>query len=339
MKRTLSLILSVLCLAGSLVRPAAAQDAQPVVRAILFWQAGCPHCEETLTQTIPPLREKYGIQFELAQVELVGIEDIKTLYDISAAYGLTQEETGVPLLVIGDQALVGSDEIRDRLPTLLEHHFAQGGLDWPTNPILAEFLPAGSPAPKPSPLVNEAPEKPMNDGFALAIGIMVIMAAALAYSMIAFIQGKTFSLPAWTDWLIPLFIVIGIGVAGYLSYIETQPVEPICGPIGDCKSVQHSPYAVLFNILPVGIFGLLGYLGLFAAWLGRRLLPQWKKPAVLAFFGMAVFAVVFSLYLTYLEPFVIHAVCIWCLSSAVLVTILLLLGLPPAVQAFSLDEE
>jgi uncharacterized membrane protein len=54
---------------------------------------------------------------------------------------------------------------------------------------------------------------------------------------------------------------------------------------------------------------------------------------------MAFFAVVFSLYLTYLEPFVIHAVCIWCLSSAVLATLLLLLGLPPVVRLFSLPGD
>lgn len=54
-----------------------------------------------------------------------------------------------------------------------------------------------------------------------------------------------------------------------------------------------------------------------------------------AAWGMAFFAVIFSLYLTYLEPFIIRAVCIWCLSSAVIVTLLLLLGTPPAIRQFS----
>ncbi|MBI5298490.1 MAG: vitamin K epoxide reductase family protein [Chloroflexi bacterium] len=315
---------------------AQAQGDQPIVRAVMFWQMGCPHCEETLEQTLPPLQEKYGAQFELRLIEVASVDDIKTLYDVGAAYGLTREETGVPMLILGEDLLVGSDQVREQLPALIEERLAQGGIDWPTNPILAEFLPAGSPAPA---LVDVAPEKPKNDGFALAIGIMVFMAAALIYSLTAFYRGQVFPLPAWGDWLIPVLIVIGIGVAGYLSYIETQPVEPICGPIGDCKSVQHSEQAVLFGILPVGIFGLLGYFGLLAAWLARRYLPALEKPATVGFWGMAFFAVVFSLYLTYLEPFVIHAVCIWCLSSAVLVTLLLLLGLPPAVRMFSLPED
>ncbi|MBN1451040.1 MAG: hypothetical protein JW963_08505, partial [Anaerolineales bacterium] len=47
----------------------------------------------------------------------------------------------------------------------------------------------------------------------------------------------------------------------------------------------------------------------------------------------------FSLYLTYLEPFVIKAVCSWCLASAVIVTLLLLLGTPPAVLQFAVSDE
>jgi uncharacterized membrane protein len=177
------------------------------------------------------------------------------------------------------------------------------------------------------------------DGFVLAIFVMIFMATALVYSMIFFARGKSMRLPAWSDWLIPALIVIGIGVAGYLSYVETQEVEAVCGPVGDCNAVQTSPYATLFRFLPVGILGLLGYFGLLAAWLARKYIPQLEKPAAIAYYGMAFFAVVFSLYLTYLEPFVIKAVCAWCITSAVIVTLLLLLGTPPVVHQFVISEE
>jgi uncharacterized membrane protein len=55
--------------------------------------------------------------------------------------------------------------------------------------------------------------------------------------------------------------------------------------------------------------------------------------APLVIFGMAFFGVLFSLYLTYLEPFVIRAVCIWCLISAMIMTLLLLVSIKPALQA------
>lgn len=256
-----------------------------------------------------------------------------------ASYNLTTEQIGVPMVIIGDQVLVGSDQVAQQLPSLIADHLARGGVDWPTNPILQEFLPTGS-APIPTPAPTDAPKaETRNNGFALAIGIMIFMAAALIYSLVAFVLGKTYSLPAWNDWLILLVIMIGIGVASYLTYIETQPVTPFCGPIGNCETVQHSPQSKLFGILPMGIFGLIGYFGLLAAWFIRRFAPSLKRFASLAYLGMAFFAVVFSLYLTYLEPFIIHAVCIWCLTSAALVTILLLLGLPPGVQEFSVPED
>jgi uncharacterized membrane protein len=57
-------------------------------------------------------------------------------------------------------------------------------------------------------------------------------------------------------------------------------------------------------------------------------------------FGMAVFGVLYSFYLTYLELFVIRAVCIWCLSSAAIITLLMLLSLGPASKWLAaMDEE
>lgn len=178
-----------------------------------------------------------------------------------------------------------------------------------------------------------------SNGFILAIVIMIGMAITLLYSIVAFTAGKSVGLPGWAEWLVPGLIVLGIAVAGYLSYVETQAVEVICGPIGDCNTVQQSRYARLFDILPIGVLGLLGYIALLTAWLAGRFVPQLEKIGAIGFFAMAFFAVLFSLYLTYLEPFIIRAVCIWCLSSAVIVTILLFLGTGPAVQKFAISEE
>ena len=180
-----------------------------------------------------------------------------------------------------------------------------------------------------------------DNGFILAMIIMVAMTIAILYSLIAFVFGKEFSIPSWSDWLIPVLIVIGMGVAIYLSYVETQSVEALCGSVGDCNTVQQSRYARLFDVLPIGFLGLMGYIALLASWLARRFIPKLEKPAAIGFFSMAFFAVIFSLYLTYLEPFVIKAVCIWCLTSAVIVTLLLLLGTSPATRLFSItgDED
>ena len=54
----------------------------------------------------------------------------------------------------------------------------------------------------------------------------------------------------------------------------------------------------------------------------------------MALFGMALFGTGFSIYLTFLEPFVIGATCMWCLSSAIILTVILLLSLDRARAAY-----
>jgi uncharacterized membrane protein len=92
--------------------------------------------------------------------------------------------------------------------------------------------------------------------------------------------------------------------------------------------VQTSEYAYLFGI-PIGVLGALGYVAILAAWAWGKW--QGDKRAALALLAMTAFGVIFSIYLTYLEPFVIGAVCAWCLTSAVLMTLLLLVSLETAV--------
>jgi uncharacterized membrane protein len=171
----------------------------------------------------------------------------------------------------------------------------------------------------------------------MVLGLLYAVVAAVAASL-----GRT--LPAFgyrAGVLIPIFAVIGLGVAIYLTFIETTNTAPVCGPVGDCGSVQASPYARLFGVLPVGLLGALGYVGILVAWfVGRFGPPSVNRLTAAAIFGMALFGVVFSIYLTYLELYIIKAVCIWCLSSAVLISLVLLLSVGPAVASLSdADEE
>lgn len=132
-----------------------------------------------------------------------------------------------------------------------------------------------------------------------------------------------------------ILILLGIGVAAYLTFIESTDTLAVCGPIGDCNTVQGSRYALLFGLIPVGVLGLAGYVGLLMAWIIVR---SGQGPranfAMIAFFVLAVFGVLFSIYLTFLEPFVIGATCMWCLSSAVIMTALAILSTDQARSAF-----
>ena len=116
-------------------------------------------------------------------------------------------------------------------------------------------------------------------------------------------------------------------MAGYLGFVEINQVEAVCGPVGNCNAVQESEYAILFGILPIGVLGIMGYLVIIIIWLASLLdLPNMKRNLNLIFWVVTLFGTLFSIYLTFLEPFVIGATCIWCISSAVIMTILFLLA-------------
>ncbi len=125
--------------------------------------------------------------------------------------------------------------------------------------------------------------------------------------------------------LILALVLLGLGVAGYLAYVEITHVEAVCGPIGDCNTVQTSPYAQLFGT-PIAVLGILSYLSIGILWLTQKFSKG--KVANLAILGLVVltvFGVLFSIYLTALEIFVIKAVCMWCISSAIITTLLMLI--------------
>jgi uncharacterized membrane protein len=146
-------------------------------------------------------------------------------------------------------------------------------------------------------------------------------------------------LPAGSRIVIPILSVLGLGVAFYLTYVETQNVAAVCGPVGDCNAVQASPFAKLFGFLPVGLLGAVGYVGIIVAWFVSRSNSGVGRLAAILMFGMALFGVLFTVYLTYLELFVINAVCIWCLSSAVIMSLVLILTVGPALEALQTEEE
>jgi uncharacterized membrane protein len=119
---------------------------------------------------------------------------------------------------------------------------------------------------------------------------------------------------------IALLALVGFFIALYL-WLHQIGVggELKCGT-GGCETVQTSQWAEQLGI-PVAFYGVVGYVAILAvalvglqpAWLGRR------GPTLLLA-ALATGGVLFSAWLTYLELFVIHAICRWCITSAVLMT-------------------
>jgi len=165
-------------------------------------------------------------------------------------------------------------------------------------------------------------------GSAIAIISLIFMVGMLVWTIVYWAKSNLTLTPgpSWINWALPILSIIGMGIAFYLAFVETTGAEAVCGPVGNCNVVQQSDYAVLFGILPVGVAGLIGYIVILGLWAWQRFGPAdkiektaWMLPFVV-FFGVA-----FSAYLTFLEPFVIGAICMWCMTSAWIMTILLFL--------------
>ena len=113
---------------------------------------------------------------------------------------------------------------------------------------------------------------------------------------------------------------IGIGVATYITIADSGGGAPTCLAGGSgCETVAGSTYSHLAGV-NIAVFGIVGYALLLAMALLRG------DGARFAGFGLALIGFGYSVYLTYLELFKIHAVCQWCVGSAVLMTILLALN-------------
>jgi uncharacterized membrane protein/thiol-disulfide isomerase/thioredoxin len=335
-----------------------------VVRAVLFYSPTCGHCHFVITETLPPLLEKYGNKLYIIGVDVTSIGGQALFQSAMEKYSL--ESSGVPMLVVGDTVLIGSLDIPEKFPGLIEQYLAQGGVDWPDIPGLGEAIATAQPtqvtvdtppAVETSPALVPAAVAPATTtaapdrglalageqvsgfgvtfardplGNSLAILVLCMMLGSLGMAAFSFWHAPRTKLSRPRDYAVPILCLIGLCVAGYLAYVETSQSTAVCGPIGDCNSVQQSAYARLFGVLPIGIIGLVGYGMILLAWAtGHFLHGKLSDYTSITLVGLTTFGTLFSIYLTFLEPFVIGATCIWCLSSAILMTALLLLSIPP----------
>ncbi len=162
------------------------------------------------------------------------------------------------------------------------------------------------------------------------VTLVISIAVLSVFVYLAFYLFRTSSLGQLSSGLLPLFVVAGILVAGYLTYVELTLVEATCGVVGNCNAVQQSSYARILGV-PVGIIGILGYVAILFLWTMKRFKNERRIDGVL--FIVALLGVGFSIYLTILEPFVIGASCLWCLTSAVIMGILLWMTAPAGLDA------
>lgn len=108
---------------------------------------------------------------------------------------------------------------------------------------------------------------------------------------------------------------IGLGIAAYLTIVHYTGSSPVCAISHGCETVQKSRYSEVAGV-PVALLGLLGYAAILLTLLRDDEAAR-IATAVLALAGLA-----FSAWLTYAEIALIHAICIWCVASAIVLALL-----------------
>ena len=146
--------------------------------------------------------------------------------------------------------------------------------------------------------------------------------------------GEGMSIPRWRIlcWSAAAALSLaGLALATYLSVAHLSGADLACGAGGGCGAVTSSEYSRFLGI-PVALLGVGGYAMLLLGSLAALGLGQ--PPAMLRWglAGVAAFGFAFSAYLTSTQAFLISSYCVYCLTSAALMTALMLLTLTAAIR-------
>lgn len=125
----------------------------------------------------------------------------------------------------------------------------------------------------------------------------------------------------------------GLAITTYLSVSYVTGQAPACGSIvAGCEQVTTSAYARFLGA-PVAVLGLAIFALLLLGSLAALAYPARSAPLSVVLTVVSGGGVLFSLYLTAVELFILHAICVWCVTSALLVAGIFALSLAEAVAA------
>lgn len=123
-------------------------------------------------------------------------------------------------------------------------------------------------------------------------------------------------------------VLAGLGLLDsvYLTWVKVANRYALCGPIGDCESVNSSQYSEIYGI-PIALLGAGAYLVIALLLLLEARGGFWLEYGPSLVFGLSLAGVLYSAYLTYIEVAVLKAICPYCVVSAIILVLLMVLSL------------
>ena len=127
--------------------------------------------------------------------------------------------------------------------------------------------------------------------------------------------------------IVAALALAGIFVSLYLALYKIGVIGELTCSIGSCETVNTSKWATFLH-LPVAVWGLFFYIDVFlVSVLGTTRSFENESLVSVLLVAEAAIGVLFSAWLTYLELAVIHAICIWCVTSALVVTMIFVVSI------------
>ena len=127
MKRWLPLMLFAAVIGGGLLSAKSVLAGEAVVRAVLFYSPTCSHCFRLEKEALPALQKKYGHALVIARVNVISANGEKIYGKVLERFKVPEHRIRVPALVIGESYLVGTVEIPQGFPGLIDAGLAGGG--------------------------------------------------------------------------------------------------------------------------------------------------------------------------------------------------------------------
>ncbi len=119
--------------------------------------------------------------------------------------------------------------------------------------------------------------------------------------------------------------IIGLAVSIYMTIYKLTDNQNMCIGNGGCSKVNSSVYAEVYGI-PVAVFGIAGYAALMVMLFIENRNSFLQANGTMIIFGLALIGFLFTLYLIYVEVALIHALCPFCLTSQIAMTIFFILS-------------
>lgn len=134
--------------------------------------------------------------------------------------------------------------------------------------------------------------------------------------------------------------IIGLLIAGYITIAHLTNTATVCpaNATFDCDTVQSSIYSHIGPI-PIQYLGVAGYTVILIVLLLESRIPFLTSKGKILVFGMTLFGFLYSAYLTSIEAFRLYKWCLWCLGSAITMTVLCVISFVRVWRSIRADAE